>query len=816
MQNTTLSDFFSTTRDFFKWVVDEDRKLSKVPPFTPPVDYSPNSGDRLGILVEPESTNLYIDSEGLSAGVINSSGVSRSTTSVIGSDYSIKIPSNKGENTTGSDITINDAGGVAISFYVLQTNLQRPKVGYTSNENTTISIRIDGRDPIIPISDIDVQGPMNDLSYRVRVRTPLISRTMNNIEIVKPSHSAIGMNISKIQVEENHWTSYIPTTGQAETRQAETVFRNLTHEKDFNEDQGAYDVFYSPTPGSYGSAMTLLKDDWTEYIAVGHQENDNGNPELARLHTSSRVVPITLRAFDKEENIRGGNSGIRVSYSGYGARTISRDGGSIQHLKDYNSFRQGKLNRIQFGESFEGHFCGHIHMINGYLRSLTDEEMKDFTYVPNDSSDDPDKDLEEPSIVETAAAIFRTDEEALLYQNVVEPPTPQRVLAAWPRASQYRYFPDPSNIPPTSDPANTWSAGRWYYNGNINAFVQPINSNRFEQIFSPIKIDTYEFEATMYADPNTPGYWNDDDGVGLIAASDIIGGDLVTVSVLTHSGGLGGPRFSIRLTDGSRPDLGKFYNITGNNVLYKRKTPAGGRTGLYTRIKITRAGAFLKAVATRWNDLDNYQEDYELVVNMNSIPGKGKLLANRPARYGFCTYSNTGSTYLDYVIRSDQAINDLKIYSLESGKYWKYDNGWQLQTETAAEDLLPSTRITNTKTKEQYVIDDVTQNIEFFRNSGISENDATVSAPKNDTVDIPVQDIVDQFVLEGEDLFLFNIYNEDNLIAEQITLSGETYIRLVTNNTNGEFVVLVGTEPETDAFGITNETIAFRHVKVEV
>lgn len=817
MNPTSLVSFYRTTRDFYKWVVDKDRKLSQVPPFMPAVDYSPNSGMQLGLLIEPESTNYFIDSEGLSAGVIKSSNVSRVAESINGSSYSLKFTQAKQEAWAGANISFN-ADAVAVSFYVMQTNLQRPTVGYVGDPKTTISFRVNGSEFIVPTSDIDVQGPMNDLSYRVRVRMRLFGGSLNRIEIVKPLQTSVGLSISRIQVEKNHWTSYIPTSGSIQHRGAETVYRNLTHGIDINEDQGAFDVVYSPTPGAGGSAMSLLRDDWSEYIAFGHQKNTDGDAEAIRFYSSSTNIQVPLRF--TAENITKPNAAVRASYSGYGVRGTVRDATFVHKLKDYDSFRNGKLNRLQFGESYDGtHFCGHIHMVNGYARTLTDQEMIEFPFVVNDSSSDIDFDLETPSVSVTAAALFRTDKEAILYQNVVEPPTPQRILAAWPRASQFRYFPDPENIPPTSNPANTWSAGRWYYNGNLDAFVQPINSNRFEQIFSPIKIDTFEFEATMYADPSAPGYWHDDDYVGLIAAADLIDGKLVTVAVGTHSGGLGGgiPRFSITLMDESISGSAFGAVLAGtNNVHYKRTTPSGGRTGLYTRIKITRAGPFLRAVATQWNDLGNYQDDHELVVNLASIPGRGKLLADRPARYGFCSYSNTGSTYLDYVIRSDQVINDLKIYSEETNKFWAYRSGsWSLQSDTASSDLLPATRINNIRTRENFIIDPDTGDVDFSRNNGISENEGELNVSANTSTDIPMSDLLGQFVYD-EPLEFKNIFEETNLIAEQIVLGGQQYVRIVSNATDGSFILLLGTEATTDAFGVKNETIAFRKVNVRV
>lgn len=828
MDPVSLNTFFTTTRNFSKYVINQDRRLVQVPANELALDYSPNSGMRLGILVEPASTNYFPDSENLTTGVLKSSNASVTNKSIAESPKSISFPSGKTTAWVGCDTSIS-ASYVAVTFFVTQSNLQRPKVGYGYDETASITIRFNDEEINMATSDVDIQGPMNDLSYRVRVRAFVPGGSLTNVKIYKTARQAHGLDIARIQVEPNVWTSYIPTTGTVASRAAETVYRDLTHGIDFNQDQGTFDVVYSPTPGSLGSAMTVLKTDWTEFVAVGHQFDDAGDPEALRFVSASHQFD-RLSYHDTDASIRDKYSAIRFSYSGYGVRgIIANNGGRVAKLKEFDSFLNGIFDRLQFGESYDGsHFAGHIHLINIYARTFNDEEMRNLRFNVNSSSSAIDTDLEESRVSATAAAVFRTDLEATMYQNVVEPPTPERILAAWPRASTFHYYSDPETAPdnPTYD-GNKISAGMWYYNATSHAFVQPVNSNFIEQIFSPIMIDHYEFEATLWADSSAPNYWNDDDYIGLIAASKHINGKLVSLIVGIHTGGFstGVPRFSMTLLDESNttqydklmatptPHLvGGFKEgvIVGNNFFPERRTPAGGWTDQKMKIRVTRRGDFVSAVATQPNS-DVYDPASELNVNIAQLPGNGELLTG-PARYGFVNASNTGATYSDYNIQSDQVINDLKIYSEETGKYWRFDDGvWTLQLDTAAQDLLPATRINNRVTRESYLIDETTEVMTFDRNNGISYGEATINVPVSSTTDIPFSDILDQFDYT-EELFFFNVYEEQNVIAEQV----DGQLRIVSEATNGSFYVLMGTQSVTDSFGITEETIGFRKVNVVV
>lgn len=802
MTQTSVAAFFQTTRNFYKYVVSSERKLERVAPFQIPLDYSPNSGKRIGILIEQESTNHFPDSEGMVTGVQKSSNVAVRVKSIAGSPKAAVFPS--GYNSAsyiGSNVNIQSEY-IAVSFYAMQSNLQRPIVGYGSDPRSTFTVFVNDKEVNMGMVVSDVQGPMNDLSYRVRLRIWVPGGNVSNIKIYKTARQSKGMTLSRIQFEPEVWTSYIPTTGTPATRPAETVYRNLTHGIDHNENQGTYDLLFSATPGAKGSPMSLLKSDWSEYVAVAHQSDENGFVEALRFHTSSTHIPVPLRHHD--QTLRERYSAVRFCFSGYGVRGVVAGVPDVVKLKAFDSFINGKFNRFHFGASYDGsHFTGHIHLMNAYARTFTDEELLDITFVPNDTSLDPDYDLEESTVFATAAAIFRTDEEALLYQNVVIPPTPQRILAAWPRTSDHYVAMNPDNA--------TGNGKRWYFSPSSYSFVQPANSGQIETILSPIKLSEFSFEATLNSNEWHP------DAMGLIAAADIINGQLYSIIIgVDAGGGMTGyrgrnARLGMFLYSPSTPNgWGNFgVQLAGNNFL-----PKHGWTSKL-KMKIVRQGTFLSVVVSKWNGAD-YDYDSELVYNLANLPGVAQQLGLQPARYGFMSHSTPGSRYLNYELTSSQAIDELKIYSQESNSYWKFDNGaWTLQEASATDDILPATRINNKVTKESYVIDEDTLAIEFQRNAGIPYGEATITVPKNKVTDLAMSTLIDQFEFE-EQLYFFNVYNESGVIAEQIDIKGEIKLRIVTEGTNGTFVALIGTEPQTDAFGITEETIAFRKVNVVV
>jgi hypothetical protein len=379
MNATSVDAFFQTTRTSDpKWVINASRQLVSIPANKIPLDYHPQTGEMRGMIVEPASQNYFIDSEGLQTGVQLSSLATRTSTAIAGSNFSINLPATYENHFIKSNISFS-SDAVAISFFVKLSNNARPVVGYEKNKETTISLFMNDREINIASSDVNVEGPLSDNSYRVRVRAHTVTGLLSTIEIRKPIAKQVGMDISRIQVERNQWTSYIPTSGTLQAREAETIYRALVHNQEFNKHQGTFEVVYSPTPGSKGSAMSVLNTGWSDCVAVGHQYNEEGDGEILRFLSSSTFISVPLRVIGTTNKP---NSGGRFSYSSYGIRGLIKGGDRVLHLKDYDSFMNAFFDRVHFGESYDGeHFAGIIHGVGLYARTFNESELINTQYT---------------------------------------------------------------------------------------------------------------------------------------------------------------------------------------------------------------------------------------------------------------------------------------------------------------------------------------------------------------------------------------------------------------------------------------------------
>lgn len=361
---SSVTSFFSTDRTSQKWIVNSNGTHTTIQGGVVPVDHHAN-GDIRGILVEDASQNLFPNSTSYSHSSLSfSSGASVVSASIGGSSNAVRIGSTSQDEYMTCSFNNLSMSYVAITLFVS---------GITSFSE--MNILLNGSNLNFGGADVEEEGPFNGGFYRLRVRAFVPSQELSSVAIGKRFFHSGGFDVANVQIERDKWTSYIPTSNGPVSRPKETVFRNLTHRRDYNKDQGTFDVQYTPVPGSVGCAMSFRDSGWNEWVSVGVQKGELGYPEAVRFDSST--IEKSLAAFSQWDNITGKECLIRVCYSGYGVRVFNMKEDDVWHLKDFNAFLNGIPDRIVFGECYTGdHFTGHIELLNIYHRTFNEDEMK--------------------------------------------------------------------------------------------------------------------------------------------------------------------------------------------------------------------------------------------------------------------------------------------------------------------------------------------------------------------------------------------------------------------------------------------------------
>lgn len=242
------------------------------------------------------------------------------------------------------------------------------------------------------------------------------------------------------------------------------------------------------------------------------------------------------------------------------------------------------------------------------------------------------------------------------YKSSVVPPDGATILNTWLRTSGNEYFPDPTTA--------TGDASAWYIDGSGN-FVQPNNSGKLQQIWSPTKEENYTFEATLRSSNA------DNDSIGLVAAADY-DGQVISVMVNIHTGGIGGlSRYSLvyfdNPTDSTGWPLANGIEIVGNNNLASR----AGWSNAYIRIRIERTGNIIKVYRSNWNSTV-IDTNTELSVDLSTILG-GRLTGAR--RYGYSTLSQGDSKYLNINFTTSESYDITKVGDMVTDTEYEYQNG---------------------------------------------------------------------------------------------------------------------------------------------
>lgn len=378
LTNTTLSNFFNTNRTEEKWVMGQSKELVSVPAGQIAIEFDPSTGKKLGILVEGPSTNHVEDSETLSSPNFELNKVIREETSIAGSSHSFRFDGIGGVIYNSDTMDASEFFGV--TFFIKMEDGSKPSIGHSFSRDCDFYMTHDGyhTEFLLDGSYTAFEGPLADGSYRFRGVLRATTKEATNIGIhVSSKQRKVPFNISRIQIENNTVTSYIPTYGTIQTRDGETVSHTLTPGQEFNNNQGTFDLVFRAAPNTSGAVMTIRDDDWSDVISVGLFQTPSFDKSPIVYQSIDNIEDLYFNDLKLNEGM-GTKNTIRFSYSGYGVR-YSLNSNNVSYLKDYNSFKNTVPTIMQFGESTEGtHFNGHIAMVRYYGRTMTSSEMTEF------------------------------------------------------------------------------------------------------------------------------------------------------------------------------------------------------------------------------------------------------------------------------------------------------------------------------------------------------------------------------------------------------------------------------------------------------
>lgn len=246
-------------------------------------------------------------------------------------------------------------------------------------------------------------------------------------------------------------------------------------------------------------------------------------------------------------------------------------------------------------------------------------------------------------IPEVEALMFDNDSDAQTYMSQNAAPSMQDIFNTWPRTDGGTYY-----APGTAQ----GEAADWYYDSGSDQFVMPTNTAQPNTILSPEEFDNYKLEATL-----TSGN-SDDDAIGLVLAATLVNGTPHILAVVRTQGGFPHPSsgYGIVYYDGA-----SFTTIAnlGNN------DDSGKWDGRSTRVSVSRSGDNFTIDATQFGGGNFPTHNFSL--NSKAVLAKFK----GPARYGFYTLSQPGSTYKDVVMPNAEGL----VFSASSGKTWAAQSG---------------------------------------------------------------------------------------------------------------------------------------------
>ncbi|KZN32433.1 Ig-like domain-containing protein [Pseudoalteromonas luteoviolacea] len=288
---------------------------------------------------------------------------------------------------------------------------------------------------------------------------------------------------------------------------------------------------------------------------------------------------------------------------------------------------------------------------------------------------------------ELESFVYRTQQQAEQARQSYSPPTMQDIFNNWARFNGNEYFINKQD----AETRGSSNATAWYYNASSDSVVMPLNVAPPNGFVSSEKVDNYTLEATLSSDNG------DNDTIGVVAAFVREGNINYVLTIVLNTGGTApsstgcGVYFGYAgVGSGSDKLLGQYNIGTG-----------GGWSNRKARVKVQRQGDIFKFYVTPWNQVDNFQSASEIVVDLNSDSSLHRFKGKQS--YGYITYSQPNSTYLDTDLRGGLDVS--KIYDAQNNTVWEYINGsWQLISGSLQSHLGYIRKVFNPSSNERFLI----------------------------------------------------------------------------------------------------------------
>ncbi|MDK1286660.1 Ig-like domain-containing protein [Pseudoalteromonas umbrosa] len=288
---------------------------------------------------------------------------------------------------------------------------------------------------------------------------------------------------------------------------------------------------------------------------------------------------------------------------------------------------------------------------------------------------------------ELESYIYRTQQQTDDARQSYSPPTMQDIFNNWARFNGNEYFLNKQD----AETRNSANAKAWFYRASTDSVVMPLNVSPSNGFVSSEKVDNYTLEATLSSDNG------DNDTIGVVAAFVREGNINYVLTIVLNTGGTApastgcGVYFGYAgVGSGSDKLLGQYNIGTG-----------GGWNNKRVRVKVQRQDDIFKFYVTPWNQTGNFQSASEIIVDLNNDTDLHRFKGKQS--YGYITYSQPNSTYLDTDLRGGLDVS--KIYDAQNNFVWEYVSGsWQKVSGSIQSHLGYIRKVFNPQSQERFLI----------------------------------------------------------------------------------------------------------------